>query len=59
MREFKKISKGQFNDIIAHLMWVSQKTLDKGRALSRDELLEYARKILDMAGVDYTTLAGM
>lgn len=54
-----KITKAQFNEVMAHLAWVSEDTLRKERRLDRDELLEYARKILDMAEVDYTTLAGM
>lgn len=54
-----KITRGQFNDVMAHLAWVSEDTLRKGRRLDREELLEYTRKILDMAGIDYTTIAGM
>ena len=59
MNRPRRISKGQFEEIITKLIQVSQETLNRDRILTRDELLEYARWILDMAEVDYTTLAGM
>ena len=54
----KAISKSDFEDMIACLMWISQDTLDKNRLLTRDELLESLRSILDRLRIDYTTKAG-
>lgn len=54
-----KISKGTFTDVIADLMWVSQDTLDRKRLLTKEEYIEYARKIMDRLYVDYTSKAGM
>ncbi len=50
-----KINKKVFSDIIAELMWVSRKTLDRDRLLTHDEYLEKARRIFDRMGtpVDY------
>ena len=50
-----KITNKAFSDIIAELMWVSRKTLDRDRLLAHDEYLEKVRRIFDRMGipVDY------
>jgi len=54
MQPRRKVSKREFNDIIAKLMWMGRIMWDKGNYPSDDEYVEFTRQILDVLVIDYT-----